>query len=144
MVNFQALRMAVRDLMKNFPEEYTGGEKYLKAIDRYKDRLAGLEEALNRGDKAALKQVDEILALQRRALLANPLLDIDRLLLIKRRPIGGARRAKGDKENDKGLGKFLGLPQQSSWQLHTMPNTTGWDNEISILSPVRTEGRLTT
>ena len=143
-VNFQALRLAVRDLEKTFPDEYTGGKEYLKTLDAFDKRLPAIEEALSRGETEALKQVRQIAALQYKALLANPLLDFDRLLLIKRRPLGDARRSKGDESNDKGLGKFLGIPQQSSWQLHTIPNTTGWENEISILSPVRPEGKLTT
>lgn len=143
-VNFQALRLAVRDLEKTFPDEYTGGKEYLKTLDAFDKRLPAIEEALSRGETEALKQVRQIAALQYKALLANPLLDFDRLLLIKRRPLGDARRSKGDESNDKGLGKFLGIPQQSSWQLHTIPNTTGWENEISILSPLSPEGKLTT
>lgn len=144
LVNFSAMRLAVKDLMKNFPEKYTNGEKYLRAIDNYENRLPKIKKALERGDKAAIAQVDEIIALQRRALLSNPLLNFDKLLLIKRRPLDDPRRANGDEENDKGLGKFLGIPQQSSWQLHTIPNTVGWENEISVLSPVQSTGRLTT
>ena len=144
LVNFTAMRLAVKDLMKNFPEKYTDGEKYLGAIDIYEKRLPEIKKALDRGDKAAAKQVNEIIVLQRQALLSNPLLDFDKLLLIKRKPLDDPRRSKGDPDNDKGLGKFLGIPQQSSWQLHTMPNTDGWDNEICILSPVRPHGSLTT
>ena len=144
LVNFTAMKLAVKDLMKNFPEKYTNGEKYLRAIENYENRLPKIKKALERSDKAATGQVDEIIALQRRALLSNPLLDFDKLLLIKRKPLDDPRRANGDEENDKGLGKFLGLPQQSSWQLHTMPDIVGWENEISVLSPVRPAGRLTT
>ncbi|MCH8119398.1 MAG: SUMF1/EgtB/PvdO family nonheme iron enzyme [Planctomycetes bacterium] len=141
LVNFTAMRLAVKDLMKNFPEKYTNGGKYLRAIDIYEKRLPEIKKALGLGDKAAAKQVDEIIALQRQALLSNPLLAFDKLLLIKRKPIGDPRRAE---EPGRGIGKFVGMPQQSSWQLQTMPNTDGWDNEICVLSSVRQEGRLTT
>ncbi|MHC4286572.1 MAG: HzsA-related protein, partial [Planctomycetota bacterium] len=134
MVNFAALRRAIRDLAKTFPTRYTKGDDYLRALERYQKHLPQIKEALKQRDKAALKQYEEIITFQREVLLANPLLDFDRLLLIKRKPLDGPRRVTGDKENDKGLGKFLGIPQQSSWQLHTMPNTDGWENEISILS----------
>ncbi len=143
-VNFKALRLAVRDLMKTFGARYTAGEVYLRTLDAYEKRLPEIKDALKQRDSATLGPVERIVALQRKALLDNPLLDFERLLLVKRKPLGDARRAKGDKGNDKGLGKFLGLPQQSSWQLHTMPNTTGWDNEIAILSPVQPQGRLIT
>ncbi|MDH4241612.1 MAG: hypothetical protein OEW48_18800, partial [Phycisphaerae bacterium] len=144
MVNFSALRRAIRDLAKTFPTKYTKGDDYLRTLDRYEGRLPKIKEALKQRDKAVLKRVEEIFTLKREVLLSNPLLDFDQLLLIKRKPLGDPRRVTGDEENDKGLGKFLGLPQQSSWQLHTMPNTDGWDNEISILSSVKRQGKLTT
>ena len=143
-VNLHALRRAIQDLNEAFPTKYAKGEDYLRAVDSYLESLPRIKRALARGDEAALKQADKIIALQREALLSSPLLDFDRLLLIKRKPLGDPRRATGDKENDKGLGKFLGLPQQSSWQLHTMPNTNGWENEICVLSPIRRNGSLAT
>jgi formylglycine-generating enzyme required for sulfatase activity len=143
-VNFEALRLAVRDLAGTFPDRYTAGQKYLDALDEYERRLPDIADALGRRDAAAITQVDRITALKQKALLDNPLLDFERLLLIKRKPLGDARRPTGDEDDDKGLGKFLGLPQQSSWQLHTMTNITGWENEISVLCPLRPDGRLTT
>ena len=41
-----------------------------------------------------------------------------------------------------GLGEYLGVPRQSSWNHGTMPNVDKWINEIATLSPVRPEGRL--
>jgi formylglycine-generating enzyme required for sulfatase activity len=142
-VNIVALRRAVRDLMKTFPAEYIHGEDYLRALDVYEQYLPGIQDALRRKDENALRQAEEIIAFRRQALLSNPLLDFDTLLLIKRKPLGDPRRARGDRKNDKGLGKFLGLPQQSSWQLHTMNDTDGWENEICVLSPVGPAGKLT-
>jgi hypothetical protein len=65
-----------------------------------------------------------IAALRREALLANPLLDFDGLLLVKR---------KGDR---------LGLPQ--NWQGNTSVAATGYDNEIAVLSPVSPAGKVST
>ena len=65
---------------------------------------------------------DEFEALRTEALLANPLLDFDKLLLIKRR---------GN----------LALPQ--NWQGNCVMRG-GFDNEIAVLSPVRPGGELTT
>jgi len=53
LVNFTAMRLAVKDLMKNFPEKYTNGEIYLRAIDKYENRLPEIKQALQRGDKTA-------------------------------------------------------------------------------------------
>ena len=143
-VNVVALPRAIRDLMKTFPIEYTNGENYLRVFDTYEKRLSDIKDALRQKDKNALRQAEEIITFQRKVLLSNPLLNFDRLLLIKRKPLDDPRRARGDRENDKGLGKFLGLPQQSSWQLHTMPDTDGWDNEICVLSPVGPGGDIST
>ncbi len=143
-VDFRALKMAIQDLTQSFPNEYPQGNENLRSAERFEQRLPEIREGLRRRDQAAVEQVRQIIALEQKALLANPLLDFDRLLLIKRKPLSDPRRAKGDEENDKSLGQFLGLPQQSSWQLHTMTNTTGWDNEIGVLSPVGPEGELTT
>ncbi|UCD51402.1 MAG: SUMF1/EgtB/PvdO family nonheme iron enzyme [Phycisphaerales bacterium] len=138
------MRLAIEDLTKNFPDSYNSGREYLRAIDTWERRVPQIKNALDRGDTTAAGQVDKIMALQREALLSNPLLDFDKMLLIKRKPLGDPRRSKGDPKNDKGLGKFLGIPQQSSWQLHTMTDTEGWENEVALLSWLGPEGRLST
>ena len=128
-INVRALRMAINDLMQTFPETYADGQAYLDVLGRFAEQRASMRQALKEGDASGVARVARLVALQRRALLANPLLDFDRLLVIKRKPLGGdARRARGDRANDKGLGKYLGIPQQSSWQLHTMKETDEWDN----------------
>ena len=141
MVNLPAMRRAITDLTKTFGDDYPGGQDYLKALDTFEKQLPAVKGFLRRKDNKALKAAEEIAAFQRRALLANPLLKFDELLLIKRKPIGDPRRAE---EPDRGIGRFIGMPQQSSWQLQTMTNTDGWDNEIGILSPLKPEGKLTT
>ena len=85
-----ALRRAVEDLAAAFPAQYTRAPEFLQRLDALDQRIAAAQ-----GDdlKAA---ADELTALQREALLANPLLDFDRLLLV--------RRAEGS----------MGLPQ--NWQ----------------------------
>ena len=144
LVDFQALRLAIADLAKTFPSEYGGHAEYLRDLKICEARMMEVKDALRQGDKAALDEAERIIALHRRILLSNPLMDFDRLLVIKRRPLDDPRRSKGDPSNDKGLGKFLGIPQQSSWQLHTMRDTTGWENEIAVLSNLKHTPRLTT
>ena len=61
--------------------------------------------------------------LKKEALLANPLLDFDELLVIRRR---------GN----------LGLPQ--NWQGNCALPRGRFDNEIAVLSPVRPGGKMTT
>ena len=123
-VNLTALRLAIQDLAKSFPDTYAKGPEFLARLDTCQKRLSELSQVSARSDEAALKLAEEMLALQREALLANPLLDFDRLLLVKRRA------------------NNLGLPQ--NWQGNCAISTTGYENEIAILSPVRPEGRLAT
>ncbi|MHC4167901.1 MAG: SUMF1/EgtB/PvdO family nonheme iron enzyme [Planctomycetota bacterium] len=141
MINTEALRRAVNDLARSFPDEHTDSRDYLGAIDSMETDLPTTRSALLRREAKALKTVADMLALQRKVLLANPLLNFDGLLLIKRKPLGDPRRSH---EPVRGIGKFVGMPQQSSWQLHTMKNTDGWDNEICVLSPPRNGGRIST
>jgi formylglycine-generating enzyme required for sulfatase activity len=107
-LNLPALRLAIEDLGRTFPGEYKRGPEFLKRLDQLEGQPN--DEALRE--------------LQREALLANPLLNFDRLMLIKR-----------------GAGQ-LGLPQ--NWQGNCAIPGTGYDNAIAILSPVRPDGKLTT
>ncbi len=80
---WRALRMAVEDLSKSFPEQYAQGGRYL-------DRLEALHAEQGRlpahaGPDAFAPLEARFEALQREALLANPLLDFEQLLLIRRR-----------------------------------------------------------
>ena len=127
-VNLTSLRLAVEDMVKTFPDKYSQGTGYLEQIEKY-------EEQIGRSD------VEEILRFQSKVLLENPLLDFGKLLLIKRKPVGGARRPKG---TDKGLGEFLGLARQSSWQIDTIPKIYDWENEIVVLSPLKPDAELKT
>ncbi|NQV36288.1 MAG: formylglycine-generating enzyme family protein, partial [Phycisphaeraceae bacterium] len=136
-INFQSLRSVVLDLTAEFPDQYTRHETYLHEIDAYEKAYPDIVTGVQQGQPDAIQRFKEILAWKRRLLLDNPLLDFDQLLVIRRKPLDDPRRVTGDAENDKGLGKFLGIPQQSSWQLHTMPEVTGWENDIAVLSDLR-------
>ncbi|MBM3859223.1 MAG: hypothetical protein FJ395_06190 [Verrucomicrobia bacterium] len=114
-VNVPALRMAIEDLSQSFPAQFTRGAEFLKRLD-------------------AVKDPDQFRALQREALLANPLLNFERLLFVKR----ADATAPGGKKS----GKQLGLPQ--NWQSNASLPKTGYENEIAVLSPVRPGGTVTT
>ncbi len=119
---WRALRMAIDDLMADFPERYQNGDVYLKrlqALQRQHDRLSP------DSDPAAYAAIEEQFeALKNEALLANPLLDFDRLLMIRRR---------ADR---------LGLPLNFNSNPDLAP--TGYDNTLVVLSPVQPGGELET
>jgi len=73
--------------------------------------------------------------------MPNPLLDFDPLAA--RRAHAARPPALAD-----GLplrhGEYIGLPRQSSKCLPDIEQPFDWDNSISVLSPVRPDGKLTT
>jgi formylglycine-generating enzyme required for sulfatase activity len=125
-VNAAALRRAVTDLGKSFPEDYPLDTNTLERVDALDDRLPEIAAGLARCDEAAAAAAREVLAFQRDALLANPLLDFDNLLLVKR----------GVKSPN------LGLVQ--NWQSNCILPRTGFDDQIATLSLNDAEGQLNT
>lgn len=111
---FESLRLAITDLSETYRDSYPKGAKFL-------DRLEAIEQASEPHDQATVKAFRE---LRREALLANPALDFDRLILLKRK--------RGQ----------LGLP--TNHQCNAALNQDGYDNEIAVLSPVGDGLRLTT
>ncbi len=113
-INLAALRLAIEDLTATFPKTYPA--KYLA-------RIKEIEAALTGADSGAIKKMAvELVAFRREALLANPLLDFDRLLLVKRHGSPG-------------------MPQ--NW-VGNCSKRGPFNNEIAVLSPVHPDGKLTT
>jgi len=110
----ESLRLAIGDLIDSFGPEYPHGRAYL-------NRLKTLQAAGPVHHPSARKEFHR---LKEQALLANPLLDFDRLLLLKRK--------RGQ----------LGLPVNH--KCNSGIPKTGYDNEIAVLSPVAPEGTLHT
>ncbi len=104
------LRRAIEDLSAAWPEAYPNGAAYLERLDA----LTAAEDA------AGLE------ALQREALLANPLLDFDELLVLRRDARSHA----------------LGLP--TNWQGNCSLPAGPYDNRIMALSPADLDAPLRT
>ena len=117
-IDFAPLRRAVADLMATFGAAYPKGGAYLARLAE----LEALRDAAEDVEKLAGAAAG-FAALRAEALLGNPLLDFDRLLLIRRRG-------------------HHGLPQ--NWQGNCVLPAGRFDNEIAVLSPVRPGGKLTT
>ncbi|MBM4034747.1 MAG: hypothetical protein FJ291_23635 [Planctomycetes bacterium] len=110
----EALELALNDLIATFGERYPKGPDFRKRLETLK---ASLKAADARTPKETREKLDsDFLALQREALLANPLLDFDRILLVKR----------GEKS------PRLGLVQ--NWESNSSLPHTGYDDEIAVLS----------
>ena len=105
----ESLRRAITDLADTCGAKYPRGKEFLA-------RLAALEKA---GGSAAVpgskeKAEKAFAALAQEALLANPALDFEQVLLVKRAT------------------KKLGLPQ--NWQGNSTIGGHGYDNEIALMS----------
>ncbi len=117
-VDLRALRMAIEDLTATFGSRYADGAEYL-------ERLSGIEKAVETGQNPA-ELAENAIALQREALLANPLLDFENVLIVR-------RNAKGPS---------LGLPQ--NWQGNCSLSRSGYDDEIAAMSLRDPQRPLTT
>ncbi|MHC4207450.1 MAG: HzsA-related protein, partial [Planctomycetota bacterium] len=114
--DFESLRLAINDLIETYGQNYPKGGKYLK-------QLSNLEKQSNDSSKENLLTLAaELEKLRYDSLLSNPLLDFDKLLLLKRK--------RGQ----------LGLPVNH--KCNTGIERTGYDNEIAILEPMRPDGKL--
>ncbi len=117
------LRLAIEDLMTTFGERYPNGAAYLK-------QLGIIERALDREPGAAqlatlLRQLDR---LRREALLANPLLDFDEILVVRRRPLKDGKAISADRSFD----WDMGFPRSSTGNSSVPPDQ--YDNEIAVSS----------
>ena len=126
--NFGALYLAVDDLMTTFGPKYPKGKEFLARLDALQKRLEGIQKGADKdgaaGKDALLALTKDLVALQCEALLANPLIDFEQLLFVKRSE------------------KRLGLPQ--NWQGNSTIGGTGYDNEIALISMRDTAGAAKT
>ncbi|MCC6585538.1 MAG: SUMF1/EgtB/PvdO family nonheme iron enzyme [Bryobacterales bacterium] len=114
--DWDALKRAIEDLSLSFPKQYTNGPAYLKrlqTLESERQRVTGKAEQAER----IAREFD---ALRREALLANPLLSFDRLLLIKRDE------------------RKLGLVQ--NWESNEVLAPGNYDNEIDVFSVLKGGG----
>ena len=124
-INIPAVRRAVGDLIETFGEKYPKGAEYLRRLDAMEKALAAASSASATTDRQT-DAVAEFLALRREALLANPLLDFEKLLVVKR----GLRSPK------------LGLPQ--NWQGNCALSRSGYDDQIALVDMKDLTGELKT
>jgi formylglycine-generating enzyme required for sulfatase activity len=126
--DFESLRLAITDLIDTFGQRYPKGQEYLERLNRLEESskiiLSSFDQANNSAKADVLQLADDLDKLRYDALLSNPLLDFDKLLLLKRK--------RGQ----------LGLPVNHKCNSGISP--TGYDNEIAVLGPVRPDGKLRT
>lgn len=128
-----AVRRAVTDLAETFPGTFDAA-RYLPLLDRLDTERARLmQEAKDGGKEGTIAAIDALAAEVRTALLANPLLDFDRVLVVKRNLPGGRARSA--------VGADAGFVP-TNFQNHAVLRKGSWDNEIAVLSNLRGQPRL--
>ena len=136
-VNLRALRMAIIDLTDTFGARYEDSPEFLARLDTLEQSLEDLLDADAVDDEAISACVDSLLALRQEALLANPLLNFEHLLLVRRRPFKGGQHGNPDTS----FGWDMGLPRSSHGN-SSLP-AGAYDNAIVVLSPATPDGNLT-
>ncbi len=129
----RATRMAIDDMASAFPDRFADAPAHLERLSAIEARLPELREALAVGAEGALAEAEAVLDFQREVLLANPLLDFDKLLVVRRNLGGGARSA---------MGRAIGMA--ANFHANDAVPPRGWDNEIAVISGLRGEPQMTT
>ncbi len=119
---WQALELGIRDLAETFQERYPDAPRYLTELRTLRQELGALEAAKPRDEQALADLARKFAELRSRALLANPLLDFEKLLFVER-----------------STGR-MGLP--NNWESNSSLPVTGYDNRVCSLSPVRPDGKV--
>ncbi len=122
MISPEAVARALADMETTWPGRGAAGQNGL--LKGLAERRAAVLRGLQAGQADAEADAGKLVNDVRTALLANPLLDFDRLLVVK-------RSVKTDR---------LALPQ--NWESNSSIRRNGIDNAIAVLSDLREDGEL--
>ncbi|MDP6047577.1 MAG: hypothetical protein QGG25_18345, partial [Phycisphaerae bacterium] len=121
----ESLMRAIKDLSKTHGAKYRGAE--------YMKRLGDLL-------KNGKPDPDALAKLSREALLANPLLDADKLLVVRRK---GEANRNLNSHTTATINPWKGRGRRRKKGQKTPPKP-GWDNEISVISNLRGAAKAST
>lgn len=130
-LNLKALRMALEDMKK------LDGFEAAKYEAKYQEITVGYEAArrgIYSGSEVALAEARRLLNLKREIVMANPLLDADKIVVSRFKLGNNARKA---------MAGSLGTPP-NNWSSMYSASRTGQDAEIAELSNLRGEVKVRT
>ena len=140
LTDLAGLRLAIEDLRITFRARYSRGAEFLQQLQALEQRQAELQRAVAASEANARQTVTEFAAavarLRAEALLANPLLDFDRLLVVRRESPEPINYNAGKQPLHE-----IGLPC-NHWCNSSLPRI-GYNNEIAVLSSLRAGGKFT-
>jgi len=135
--NPDALLRAAKDLAAAHPQRCKLPDGFEAKVDDCRARLPQIREALKGDNSGQVKEAclaaEELLAFQRSILLANPLLDFDKIILIRRRFPGDDAHTVQQTQ--------LGFPELNSHNPTSIPPEP-FDNELAVLSNLRGKPRF--
>ncbi len=129
--NPDAARRALADLEKQPSYDIA---KHRAAVEALAAKRQEALDALNGKDEAKQREAEKLVEGYRAAMLANPILDFDKILCVHRK-VGNARAAL--------TGRHLGLLGLNAHN-HMDMDRSGFDNEIAVISNIRGKPELTT
>jgi hypothetical protein len=132
------MRRAVKDLTASYPDRFRLPEKFDEKLADYQNRLPRISQALDSANPEQIRDAcragKELLDFQRSVLLANPLLDFDKILVLR-------RAFPGDKARHMNGGGELGFVTLNAFTEADIPREKR-DNEIGVLSNLRDQPRF--
>jgi formylglycine-generating enzyme required for sulfatase activity len=129
LIDLAALTRALDDLAGRYPERYPDAASLRGRLGKYRESFEALKADVAAGRSDAWDEAARLVEFQRDVLLRNPLLDFERMVVLRRRLGGESRRA---------MGSTLGVGTLNSHTNDSLKRT-GWDNTIAELSSLRTE-----
>ena len=82
-VNFKALEDAIADLNAEYGKKYPNGKKYLAIVKKVASKRDNILKGLETANKSAIKQAVKVLTVRRKALLENPAINFEKVLVVK-------------------------------------------------------------
>ncbi len=125
--------MAIKDCQEQFPDDYSKTAGYFLTVNSYAAEKDALQKRLKSGDFEALKKVETYFAVIDEALLANPIMDFEEIMFLKR-----------DVENSRErMPKKFGFPSLNSHNNTNIAEIKGnWHNSICKLSDIAGEQKV--
>ena len=132
LIDEEAYELAIKD--QNHNQEIV--EKYLSELARFNKEKNNLLKGVKNNNPETIKQALQIVGTLEEGLLANPVLDFDKIILLRRNLGTKARSA---------ISGSLGIaPANFNNNSSIAHPAKGWNNEISVLSELRKNRKIET
>ena len=136
LVDAEAYKLAIADIQENSNKRFNS-KKYLDALKRFEQNKASFIQGIEANNKSEIQKAKQLLDLLDEGLLANPVLDFDKIILL--------RREIGDKARQYvSMKQALGIERSNFTNIDKISPSGKWKNEISILSDLRGDQKLKT